>query len=452
MTSAVQHPNIQRFIAFRVFFGARFYYPVYMILFLDFGLTLEEFVILNAIWAGANVVLEVPSGALADIFGRKNLIVLAGFLMVLEFLIMCLVPLGNHSLVFWAFALNRFLSEAAEAAASGADEALAYDTINREGSSDEWPQVLERLMRYQSAAFFTAMIVGAAVYDPRLLNAVAGWVGLPGELTKEETFRLPLWLNLVTALCALAAALGMRNLPTEIQHESEPSSGSEAIEAFRVTFRAGRWILNTPLALIVILAGILFDHIVRHYVTLSSEYFRIILIPEALFGVAGASFALIGFAVAGAARKMAEDRSPHFNTWVLAALTFTGLAGTSLAIPYSGILFILALFSVWSFLGFFISHYLNQIVSSEQRATVLSFKGLAMNLGYGGIGILYTILVATLKTRHQGLSGEDLRQTVFVESLAYFPWYFLALFLALLIFGRLYLTSSADCCEKGGFS
>ncbi|MGD8213114.1 MAG: hypothetical protein PVF32_24840, partial [Desulfobacterales bacterium] len=70
--------NVRLFIAFRVCFNARFYYPVFTILFLDFGLTLEQFALLNAAWAASIVLLEVPSGALADTIGRRNLLVATG--------------------------------------------------------------------------------------------------------------------------------------------------------------------------------------------------------------------------------------------------------------------------------------------------------------------------------------------------------------------------------------
>ena len=76
--------NVRLFIAFRVFFNSRFYYPVFTILFLDFGLTLEQFALLNVVWALTIVLLEVPSGALADTIGRKNLLVFAGACMVVE--------------------------------------------------------------------------------------------------------------------------------------------------------------------------------------------------------------------------------------------------------------------------------------------------------------------------------------------------------------------------------
>ena len=126
-------PNIKLFIAFRVFFNARFYYPVFTIIFLDFGLTIEQFALLNTVWAITIVCAEVPSGALADILGRKNLIITTSLLMVLELSLLAFVPLGNGTLIFWAFLVNRILSGLAEAMASGADEAIAYDSLVQEG-------------------------------------------------------------------------------------------------------------------------------------------------------------------------------------------------------------------------------------------------------------------------------------------------------------------------------
>jgi len=131
--------NVRLFIAFRVFFNARFYYPVFTILFLDFGLTLEQFALLNAAWAASIVLLEVPSGALADVIGRRNLLVSAGILMVIEIALLCFVPMGNSHFLFVIFLANRVLSGAAEAAASGADEAIAYDSLKKEGDARDWP-------------------------------------------------------------------------------------------------------------------------------------------------------------------------------------------------------------------------------------------------------------------------------------------------------------------------
>ena len=85
------------------------YYPVFAVLFIDFGLTVGQFAVLNAVWAGAIVLCEVPSGALADALGRRALLVASGAIMVIEIALLCFVPLGDPRLVFAAFLLNRLL-------------------------------------------------------------------------------------------------------------------------------------------------------------------------------------------------------------------------------------------------------------------------------------------------------------------------------------------------------
>ena len=111
--------NTKLFALFRVFFNCRFYYPIYLVMFLDFGLTISEFATLNLIWAVAIILLEVPSGALADHIGRKRLVILSAILMVGEISVLIFTPVGS-SIVFWMFVINRILSGAAEAAADPA--------------------------------------------------------------------------------------------------------------------------------------------------------------------------------------------------------------------------------------------------------------------------------------------------------------------------------------------
>ena len=201
--------NIRMFIAFRVFFNARFYYPVFTILFLDFGLTISQFAILNVVWAGTIVLMEVPSGALADIWGRRNLLILASMLMIVELLLMCFAPLGHPNLLFAIFLINRVLSGTAEAAASGADEAIAFDSLKAAGLAAEWSKVLAMQMRVRSMAFIFAMAVGAAVYDPVFMQGLMGWFGWQVSLTQDITIRFPIYLTLIMAFLTLYSTLHM---------------------------------------------------------------------------------------------------------------------------------------------------------------------------------------------------------------------------------------------------
>jgi len=418
--------NIPLFVAFRVLFNARFYYPVLGILFLDFGLTIEQYALLNVAWAAAIVCLEVPSGALADRIGRKRMIVLAGALMVVEMSLLAFAPRGNATLLFAIFLLNRVLSGAAEASASGADEALAYDSLVHDGRASEWPSVLERLMRWQSAAFFFAMLVGAAVYDPELLRRVASFLGLSVQIDASMTLRFPVYLTLISAVLTLITALSLREPPrTGVAEESTMVTAT-----LRQVLASGRWILRTPFALVVILCGLCFDSIVRLFLTVSSNYYRLIQFTEAVYGLIGSGFALLGFFSARWARRLAERRSPVWNFAIVALLTWVGLLGVAAALPKWGLVFVVPLGVAFSLLGFFLSHYLNAVVDSAQRATVLSFRGLAMNLAYGGVGLLFAALNGTLRASGMAEPGAGV-DVVFARSLTWFPWYFLVTVLML---------------------
>ncbi len=402
--------NIRRFIAFRVFFNARFYYPVIAVMFVDYGLTLAQYAALNVAWAISIVCLEVPTGAIADRIGRHKMVVLAAGLMLIEMAVLSLAPVGRSVWLFAAFLGNRVLSGAAEACASGADEALAYDSLSAEGRDGEWPQVLERLARWQSAAFVVAMITGALVYDPRFVQTIAHAVGIAGSFEQQTTVRFPAILTFGMAIGALWSALGMQE---KVARHHDHST-------WRAIGDAGRWILRTPVALSLILAGLCFDSIVRLFMTFESSYLRLIGIPEYLFGVVGAALAGIGFVMAPAARWMVENWSAGTNFVILGVTIFGGLAGLALAWPIYGVAFPLVLGAAMSLLAFFLSHYLNAEVNSARRATVLSFKSLALNLAYGGIGIGFGLLMRALRGSH-GTESDD---AIFGHALSWLPGFF----------------------------
>ena len=83
-----------------------------------------------------------------------------------------------------------------------------------------------------------------------------------------------------------------------------------------------------------------------------------------------------------------------------------------------------------SFTGFFVSFYINQVASSDMRATVLSFKGLAYNISYGILGVLYAL---ALKIKRQGLETESVENIIFMDTFAGFPLTFIVGFVILSI-------------------
>jgi len=89
-------------------------------------------------------------------------------------------------------------------------------------------------------------------------------------------------------------------------------------------------------------------------------------------------------------------------------------------------------------LRFFQSHYLNRITTSDQRATVLSFKGLSMNLAYGIVGVLYSLLVGRLRLTMaptvMGATTEKLEEAAFTAAMGWFPWAFAAALAVVMVY------------------
>jgi hypothetical protein len=188
-------------------------------------------------------------------------------------------------------------------------------------------------------------------------------------------------------------------------------------------------------------------------ITLRSQVYRLIDLPEATFGLIGSALAVLGLIMPRLARSLVQKHSPGFNLGIMAGFTFIGLIGMTFFWPIIGLLPMIVLTAVMYLQNFFQSDYLNRITSSHQRATVLSFKGLSFNLAYGVIGVLYSLLLARLRfqvgTAQPDLVGAQLENLVFIKSIAWFPGYFLVTMLAVLVFAGWRLKNT-DAHKKPG--
>lgn len=404
--------NPRLFIWFRIFFNCRFYYPVYAILFLDFGLNAAQFAWLNVAWAVSIVLLEVPSGALADQLGRRTLVISAAVLMVIEMLVLCAMPVidpalaaadpeaGKRALgvLFLVFCVNRVISGAAEAAASGADEALAYDSLDAGRRDTLWSRLTVQLMKWQSVGFIAVTLIGAAVYDPDVVNAVSGWLGSERRFTQSETLKFPIYLTFGMALATLVTALRFRE-PASMRPKCDLPLPASVRRSFRRTFAAGGWILRTPAALMLILVGLFYDSIVRLYYTVGSLWLETIGYEPRWFGVISVAGSLTGILSATVGARLMARHGPDFNFRLLTALIFVPLVSLAFPVRHWSVLFLPGFWLAMRLLHFFLSNYLNRVTDSENRATVLSFRGLTMNLSYGLVTWIYGLQTGILREK-----------------------------------------------------
>jgi MFS family permease len=378
--------NPRLFVLFTTFYNARAYYPVLAVLFIDLGLRLEQYVLLNAVWAAAIFLFEVPSGALADVIGRKRLLVFSATLMVAEMGILLFAPKDGGMLLFALCLLNRFLSGTSEAAASGADEAIAYDSLPAENRQAAWDEVLAAAMRWRAAGFLIAMTLGGLLYDPSWLNAL-----LPEnmELSVSVARRLPVALVFMQAIVCLWICLRFEEEPPHAGNASDRCGA-----ALRLTLRTARQAFTTRTIAVVLVGGLLIDAVTRNFATLVSEYYRLIGIPGWAFGVIGSLIAVGNWFIPTIAARVNQRFQPVTALVLGGLVTALGLCLLVPVWPWVGLLPVILLMMTLGYVGFTVGRHLHSVAESDQRATLLSVKGLVFNFAYGLYSLAFSLTLA----------------------------------------------------------
>ena len=148
----------------------------------------------------------------------------------------------------------------------------------------------------------------------------------------------------------------------------------------------------------------------------------------------GAGVGGLGLVVSPLARRMVAANSLARNYAVLGVVVLGGLMGVACRWTYGGVVFIVPLAGAMMALGYMVSYYLNAIVDSGHRATVLSFKGVAFNLGYGFISLLFALV---LRAKQNGGNPQD----ALAHGLVFLPlWLLFGGLLLAVLFRRHYRT------------
>ena len=136
------------------------------VLYLAFrGMSLIEIGILESIYHITGLLFELPSGALADLYGRKFCVVLGRIVD----LISCIIMMTSKS--FLGFAISFIFSSAAMNLNSGAAEALIFDSLKEIGEEENYKKIWGQLSFVMSIAQGTAVLLGGILSDINFLYA-----------------------------------------------------------------------------------------------------------------------------------------------------------------------------------------------------------------------------------------------------------------------------------------
>ncbi|MBM4366542.1 MAG: MFS transporter, partial [Deltaproteobacteria bacterium] len=140
----------------------------------DNGLDTFEVFLLQAVFAVAVVVLEVPTGMVADRVGKRTSL-LAGQVVVALGSVFYALGTG-----FWSFLGAEVTLAVGMALLSGADSALLYDCLKQLGRESEFAATEARTHAVRLASFALANVVGGLVIMHSLRGAM--WASAVGPV------------------------------------------------------------------------------------------------------------------------------------------------------------------------------------------------------------------------------------------------------------------------------
>ena len=412
---AIAKHNARIFILYRILFRARFYYPVFTLLFLDFGLSLSQFAILNSIWALTIVLFEIPLGGLADTIGRRKIVVLSAVLLNIELIVWLFAPINGGDTLFFFFLINRILSGLCEAASSGADEALVYDSLKKANLQVSWSTTLEKTQRYTSLYFMFVLFVGAMVYDPNVIQTITHFLGYQGTISQEDCIKLPIILNQIAAFFVFVHALRFKE--TWVQSEKITQSFKDS---FKKVFTSIQWMKKSKIVLLLLCILMFSESLILQFLTLMQQYWKVIDIPIFYFGIIGSGLAFFA-SLMPTLGKYCFQRFPFKTNFSICYINLTlAYFFIAFSIPYYGILPVILLYCTYQCIVYFNGCYIHDACEESFRATVLSVQSMLSFSKYGMISLLYSFLVAYLS---KDLVSYSIDQ-VFEKSLIAFPGYF----------------------------
>ncbi|MGE0571596.1 MAG: MFS transporter [Dehalococcoidia bacterium] len=349
--------NVALFYVFRFMREAQVWIPVWVVfLTLEQGFTLAQVTAADGLFFLAVVLLEVPTGAVADRWGRSRSVALGSLAMVFALIVFAFTtsfPIMLLSFGIWAVAVTLM---------SGADLALLYDTLKALGREHEY----ERHAGRGEAALW----IGAAA---------ATLIG--GPLAALTSVQFTIFCGVGVTLVSGFVALAMVEAP----HKGQEKTTGESY--FRTLTTGLRFAWNDrPMRWLVLLGGaigaslsaamylvqpLLLDRGVKVGVVFSS-----LQVPQLLLGAAGALF------VAALLKKVGEVT---VVTGVIAVgiAAYSGLATVPTLAAFAFIPLIAMLESAMMPLT---TGYVNRRAPSDQRATILSLESLSRGLFIAPLG------------------------------------------------------------------
>jgi MFS family permease len=344
--------------------AASFIWGVNTLFLLDAGLSNVEAFTANAFFTLGSVLFEVPTGVVADTQGRRTSYLLGTVTLAVSTLLYLL--LWKFSVGFWAWALTSMLLGLGFTFFSGAVEAWLVDALTATGYFSEHGKLETVLAKGE-------IVQGAAM----LGGSVAG-----GAIAQVTSLGVPYMIRIgVLVVTFVVAFSSMRDIGFTPSHGKHPVD--EVKRVLKASFEQG---LGNPPVRFLMFAAPFSGGVMMYAFYAMQPYLLELYGNKQAYGVAGLAAAIVaGAQIAGGLLVPLLSRIFARRTTVLIFGTLASsvlLATIGLVPRFWVVIVCLVLWAlVFAALAPVRQAYLNGLIASSQRATVLSFDNLVGSSG-----------------------------------------------------------------------
>lgn len=330
-------------------------YPLYALLFADTGLSTAQISSLFVIWSLSGIVLEIPSGVLADVVSRRVLLTVGPVLTAAAFGLWTVAP------SYPVFAAGFVLWGAQGALRSGALEALVYEELDRHGAATRYATVIGRSHAASTVAVALAMAAAVPAF-------AAGGYAAVGAAS--------------VAACLASAAVGAtfpeaRNRSSESTAQDEPSVLRRGLAEVRTDRRVRRAVLFVIAVSAV--WGALDEYVPLLAAGTGVATERVPLLVLVVY---------VGVAVGGLLGGVGRRLPASAVAWLLGVAAVALAAGAVVGHPL-GFVAIGIAFCVFQMTEIAAGARLQESMTGSARATVTSVAGLGAEVATIGVFVVY---------------------------------------------------------------
>lgn len=326
----------------------RFFIPVLALFYIANQVPLEQFAIIMSAFLLTSIILEIPSGVIADILGYKKTLIISRSLYVIEVVILAFFQ------GFWPFLIAKIISGIGISLSSGTNQALIYNTLKKLKREKEHKKITGKAYMISMFAQAIIFIIGAFLF--------------------KINYKLPAYASLPILILGL--------ILTFFLVEPYKNKISLTIKNSIHHLKEGIKLFSKNKYLIYLMIfGISIGTLREIAMTISSEFLKQISIPIALIGVISFIFSSI-IAISSKKANYLEKKFGEKKSFILIQITaIISVMGMMFMIPFYGLIFYLPIAFITGFSSIITNHYANEHSTTKHRATMLSIKNLANSLG-----------------------------------------------------------------------